>query len=107
MLPDDPRMLVATSVPHRWPCQPALALPLQNSTVGRDRKRDGSSLALGSVDGGEQGDHDPAILAGDQRAAVVEDGPQKILDLQGVIVGSAVDLLEAGPVLGLELGQQV
>ena len=77
------------------------------SACGSSGKADRSSLAVRPVDGLEEGDDVAAVLAGHQRRPVLEDRPEEVLDLEGVVVGRGVDRREAGAVLGLEVGEQV
>ena len=61
-----------------------------------------SAFSVGAIDGGEEGDDLPAILAGDKGWSIVEASLEEVADLQGMVVGRGVDGFEGGSVLELE-----
>ncbi len=84
----------------------AAAIKIIASLLGRKRKTDRTTVAGGTVDAREQFHRPPALLAGDQRRPVVEDGMQEIINLQTMVILDRVDGVEMRGVFLPPLGQQ-
>src|SRR5262245_5838276 len=63
------------------------------------------TFASGLIDRREQLDHRSAVSTGHKGRTVVAHRPEKVLDLQPVVVRRGVDLGEAFSILGLKLGE--
>ena len=86
----------------------ALFTPLPGDRILTSRHRAAPAFPRGSIGRSpEPGRRRAPILAGDLRRAILEDRPEEVLDLEGVVVGGGVDRGEPGAVLGLESLEQV
>ena len=72
-------------------------MPLQSS-----QQLDRTALAVGLIDGLEEGNDAAAVLSGDERRPIFDDRSEEVMDLQGVVVVGRIDCLESGTVFGLE-----
>ena len=70
-------------------------------TLGLEGETNGLSGSLGFVDGAKHRNDDPSFVASNHWIAILDNGFQKILDLQSMVVRRGINLVKSFVILPL------